>query len=94
MLDKVGLDPDNEPEEDYESPAGLGVYVAKSFLKSREDDGMNILGNEGGIEFNLQPYRDYTGYEPVNTPYQLINPSRWQPLIQKDSFEKYRYVLM
>ena len=92
MLVQVGLDPDAE-QEDWESPAGIGLYVAKTFMKSREDDGMNLLGNEGGVEFNRLPYSDYTGYEPVNTPYQLINPSRWQPLIQKDAYGKYRLVL-
>ena len=26
-------------------------------------------------------YADYTGYTPVNTPYVLLDPNRWQPLV-------------
>jgi hypothetical protein len=42
---------------------------------------MNQLGDEIGVGFNRQPYSDYTGYEPVNTAYELRDPSRWQPRI-------------
>ena len=47
---------------------------------ARERDGMNQLGDEGGRVYDLRPYADYTGYVPVNTPWKLWNPSRWQPL--------------
>jgi len=40
---------------------------------------MNQLGNEGGCTYNCQPYADNTGYAPVNTAYELTDPSRWQP---------------
>jgi hypothetical protein len=42
---------------------------------------MNQLGDEGGILYNRLPYADYTGYAPVNTAYDLRDPSRWQPRI-------------
>jgi hypothetical protein len=45
---------------------------------------MNQLGDEGGVLCNRQPYADYTGYDPVNTAYDLRDPSRWQP--QSHSF--------
>lgn len=45
---------------------------------------MNQLGDEGGQKYNRRPYADYTGYKPVNTPYALIDPSRWQPLVVTD----------
>ena len=41
----------------------------------RHGDGSNQLGD-------LHPgaYSDYTGYEPVNTPDEIIDPDHWQPL--------------
>ena len=42
---------------------------------------MNQLGDEGRRLFNRRPYSDYLGYEPVNTAYELHDPSRWQPNI-------------
>ena len=42
---------------------------------------MNQLGDEGGRRYNRRPYEDYTGYKPVNTAFNLWNPSRWQPLL-------------
>ena len=31
--------------------------------------------------YNREPYADYTGFEPVNTAYELRDPSKWQPRI-------------
>ena len=36
------------------------------------------------------PFADYTGYEPVNTPYEVNDPSRWQPAIERMGTGKYR----
>lgn len=53
----------------------LGQRVAAALIADRHGDGSNQLGD-------LAPgaYADYTGYQPVNTPDQLIDPTRWQPL--------------
>lgn len=55
--------------------AQLGQYVARQLLRSRQDDGSNQLGD-------LAPgaYSDYTGYQPVNGPDLVVDPTRWQPL--------------
>lgn len=79
MLESVGLDPDDD-SEDLATPVGTGNVAGRRVAQVRERDGMNQLGDEGGRTSLLQPYRDYTGYEPVNTPYRLWHPSRWQPL--------------
>jgi hypothetical protein len=42
---------------------------------------MNRFGDEGGRRYNTQPYAATTGYRPVNTAYELRDPSRWQPNI-------------
>ena len=78
LMVELGLNPDDE-SEDLTSPVGIGNVAAKSVWKVLKNDGMNALGNEGGRKYNPRPWADYTGYEPVNTPYKLVNPSRWQP---------------
>jgi hypothetical protein len=78
MLSGVGLDPDAASTR-VSSPIGLGNRAGNAVVAARKRDGMNQLGNEGGRQYNRQPYADYTGYEPVNTAYDLSNPSRWQP---------------
>jgi hypothetical protein len=79
MLQSVNLDPD-DGNENLDSPVGIGNAAGRRVAQVRERDGMNQLGDEGGRTHHLLPYVDYTGYEPVNTPYRLSNPSRWQPL--------------
>ncbi len=80
MLESVGLDPDDNQRNTI-TPIGIGNLAGKAIVNVRERDGMNQLGDAGGRKYNLQPYSDYLGYEPVNTAYDLRNPSRWQPNI-------------
>lgn len=60
---------------DGTSPAGLGARCAELLLAARHVDGANQLGTGSGA-----PYADTTGYRPVNTPDELRDPNRWQPL--------------
>ena len=55
--------------------AKKGQKAGKLLLKARYDDGSNQLGD-------LAPgaYSDYTGYQPVNGPDLVVDPTRWQPL--------------
>ncbi|GAB3435888.1 vanadium-dependent haloperoxidase [Flindersiella endophytica] len=78
MVEAAGLDPDNR-EENTTTPAGLGNLAARKVLEARRHDGSNRYGDEGGRTYNRRPYADYSGYEPVNTAYELRDPSRWQP---------------
>jgi hypothetical protein len=80
MLKSVGLDPDNV-SRDTTTPIGIGNVAGWAVAAAREHDGMNQLGDEGGRKYNRRPYADYTGYKPVNTAYELVDASRWQPLI-------------
>ena len=80
MLVAAGLDP-NDTSENPATAVGIGNLAGKAVVAARERDGMNQLGDEGGRVYNRQPYADYTGYEPVNTAYELRDPSRWQPAI-------------
>ena len=78
MLQSVGLDPDNTAE-DPTTPSGIGILAAKNAFAARKNDGSNRDGSAGGRKYNRQAYADYTGYRPVNSPYELRDPSRWQP---------------
>ena len=79
MLTSVGLNPDNT-SEDRATPAGIGNLAGKAIVAFKLHDGMNQLGNIE-CKYNCKPYADYTGYEPVNSAYELRFPGRWQPAI-------------
>lgn len=53
----------------------MGQQAAAALLAARRYDGSNQYGD-------LAPgaYADYTGYQSVNTPDLLVDPTRWQPL--------------
>jgi hypothetical protein len=89
MLTDVGLDPDDN-STDPTTAVGLGNLAGLGVVQGRENDGMNQLGFEGGRTYNPTPYRDYTGYEPVNTAYELKKPSRWQPDLQRAGMGLYK----
>jgi hypothetical protein len=55
---------------DTSMPATIGTMVAKAVTDYRHKDGANQLGG----------YADTTGYQPVNTPDEVIDRWRWQPL--------------
>ncbi|MFD0319246.1 vanadium-dependent haloperoxidase [Streptomyces flavalbus] len=73
----VGLNPDDD-SEDLTTAVGIGNTAGKAAVAARAHDGMNHLGDIGR-RYPSAPYDDYTGYQPVNSPYALTNPSRWQP---------------
>ena len=79
---KLNLDPDDN-EENAKTPTGIGNMVAKLIFESCRNDGMNLNGgwDVGGNlrSANVLPFKDYTGYEPVNTINSLSKPERWQP---------------
>ncbi len=82
---RLGLDP-NDQSMDLTTPSGIGNFVARSIVTKRDQDGMNQLGNEVNLALTERTdqgrrYWDYTGYEPVNTAYRLIDAGRWQPAI-------------
>ncbi|WP_419917993.1 DUF6851 domain-containing protein [Candidatus Poriferisocius sp.] len=93
MLAVHGLNPDNNIGMDQDcfdnnatTPAAIGNLAAKCFLEGRQNDGFNAVGQETpGM-----PFADTTGYMPVNTAYELKDPSRWQPLIERLRVGNYR----
>lgn len=69
MQDVLGYDP-NVVTTDPTTPAGIGNLAGAVVLLYRRDDGSNQSGN----------YADTTGYQPVNTPDELVDLNHWQPL--------------
>ena len=87
MLTTNGLDPDDDTgmnlscsrTHSLDSPIAIGNLASKCVLEGRWSDGFNQFGDETPG----QPFRDTTGYTPVNSANELIDPSRWQPLINQ-----------
>lgn len=70
------LDPYNE-SLDPTTPEGIGNLAARAVIEARKGDGANQYGEEEGSDG--QPYFNYVGYQPVNSPDENVDPNRWQP---------------
>ena len=77
LLSMIGLDPDDR-SQDPATAVGIGNIAGLGAVAACERDGMNFLGDQGRT-YHRMPYADYTGYRPVNTAEELVDPSRWQP---------------
>ena len=88
LMIELGYAPANTTV-DPSTPAGIGNIAAAAVIAFRHRDGANQLGDmtSSGV-----PYADYTGYAPVNGPFNLVDPERWQPLIQPNG-EPQRFVV-
>jgi Domain of unknown function (DUF6851) len=73
LMTGMGYDPD-DASTDPASPTGVGNQAAAAVLAFRANDGSNQAGG----------YADTSGYVPVNTPDQVNDPFRWQPLRHPD----------
>jgi hypothetical protein len=78
LMSQLGYD-GADASTDVTTAQGIGNVAANALLTFRHHDGANQLGD-------LAPgaYSDYTGYQPVNTPSQINDPNRWQPLLVAD----------
>ena len=76
MMRSAGLNPDYTTEN-LGTAAGIGQVAARSVLDARRHDGFNHFGDETpGF-----PFMDTTGFVPVNPGLEVVDPSRWQPLL-------------
>lgn len=76
LMVQMGCNPNNK-SLDPSTPEGIGNLAAQATIDKRKGDGANQYGEED--ENNKMPYFDYTGYTPVNTPDENVDPNRWQP---------------
>jgi hypothetical protein len=79
LMQQLGFDPADQ-STNTTTAVGVGNVAATAVLSFRHHDGANQLGD-------LAPgaYSDYTGYQPVNSPSNVTDPNRWQPLLVVDS---------
>src|SRR5262249_6828231 len=75
---KRGYDPD-DMTTDPSKPQGVGNAAAAAVIAFRRDDGSNQLGGAKGST-SPNPYADYTGYVPKNTPDNVTDPNKWMPI--------------
>jgi hypothetical protein len=68
LMASLGHDPAEDAADT--DPAGVGNRAAAAVLAYRAGDGANQVGG----------YADTTGYQPVNTPDEVLDLDRWQPL--------------
>ena len=78
LMSSLGYDPGNT-STDASTPVGTGNVAAAAVLSYRHGDGSN----------QLNAYADTSGYQPVNTPDQIIDPLHWQPLRVNGKVQKY-----
>ncbi|MCB0761672.1 MAG: vanadium-dependent haloperoxidase [Flavobacteriales bacterium] len=76
FMRELGYDPNNN-SMDPSTPEGIGNLAAKSVIDARRNDGSNQYGDVEGSDGT--PYFDYTGYSPVNSVDENVDPNRWQP---------------
>ena len=78
LMQSLGFDPNNT-STDITTQAGVGNVAAQAVISFRHGDGSNQLNG----------YADTTGYVPVNTPTQLNDPTKWQPLLVNGNQQRY-----
>ncbi len=78
MMRDIGLDPDNV-SIDLDTAEGIGNVAGKAAHDARLYDGVNQTGN----------YQDTIGYVPVNSAFELRDPSRWQPALRRQGVGVY-----
>ncbi|MFL5563024.1 MAG: vanadium-dependent haloperoxidase, partial [Gemmatimonadaceae bacterium] len=78
VMQSLGFEPADH-SIDPVTATGIGNLAAAAVIEFRHHDGANQLGD-------LAPgrYADYTGYQPVNSPSEVRDPNRWQPLLVPD----------
>ena len=83
LMGELGYDPDAVGPEG--SPSAVGAEAAAAVLAFRHGDGANQLGDLGPEPGGpAAAYADWTGYRPVNSLLELVDPNRWQPLPTPD----------
>jgi hypothetical protein len=76
LMAELGFDP-ADTSADPTTPTGIGNITSAAVIAVRHQDGSNQLGDINGGA----PYSDYTGYVPVNSPDEIVDPNHWQPLV-------------
>ena len=95
-LDELGLDSsvmtdamaqEQAINDENISPRVIGSLVAAEIIQDMYTDGWNYKGfhtSTGKCTAHCRPFADTYGYTPKNSPWEVTNPTAWQPLIESD----------
>lgn len=84
IIKEMGFDPDDR-STDLTTPIGIGNRAGLDTARLMATDGWNAEGDLTATQDNyLQPFSDYTGYTPKNTPWKIKFPFKWQPLLENN----------
>ncbi|CDF36848.1 PAP2/haloperoxidase-like protein [Chondrus crispus] len=84
LLEREGLNP-NDRSTDMSTPVGIGNRAGRDTARLMAIDGWNAEGDIAGTPAQYrQPFADYTGYTPKNSPWKISHPFRWQPLLESN----------
>lgn len=84
IIREQGHDPDDD-SKDMTTPVGIGNRIGYDTAKLMAIDGWNSEGDlTSSAKFYRLPFQDYTGYQPLNSPWEIKYPFRWQPVLETD----------
>lgn len=84
FIREQGHDPDDR-SMDMSTPVGIGNREGADIARLMAVDGWNSKGDRTARSANYrQPFRDYTGYAPKNSPWELTYPFRYQPVLENN----------
>ena len=84
LMRSRGLDPDDR-SFNMTSPIGIGNREGLDTARLMKLDGWNAEGDLTGTHPSYkQPFADYTGYTPRNSPWKIKFPFRWQPFLENN----------
>lgn len=84
IIEEQGFDPDDK-SMDTTTPVGIGNREGNDTATLLIMDGWNSEGDlTASVENYKLPFQDYTGYTPLNSPWRLTFPFKWQPVLETD----------
>ena len=97
MMTSIGLDPNDgrglgldcsQSNHSLSDPVVIGNFAGKCVLEGRQYDGFNYMGSYAPSgSYPIIP--DTTGYRTINTASELVDPSRWQPLVTRNGEQQF-----
>lgn len=84
LFRELNLDPDDR-SQNMSTPVGIGNREGMDLARLMKIDGWNAQGDQTSSDPQYaQFFADTTSYAPVNTPWRITFPFRWQPLLENN----------
>lgn len=86
--DARGLDLDcSVSDQPLSDPVVIGNFAGKCVLEGRENSGFSPIGYETSGTYPIIP--STSNYTPVNPHDDLVDPSKWQPLVTRNGVQQF-----